>query len=218
MPSVFTDSANDYDLTITTSSDWNIATGDMPNGDNSAYSSATSLLQNAVWPGEDFCLPATAGADARTFEFWVKVTAGTKDRAVAAIKTNDTAVTAPKRHWQCYLDSSEQIAWSWLTTTGSNYLVVTSSPLAAGWHHVVIVVQCGSTRSASLYIDNVLITSVGPAAGTPSTAASADYQFYLGFDRAFDSEMTDHLAKVAWYERALTTGEINDHYLAMTAS
>jgi hypothetical protein len=30
--------------------------------------------------------------------------------------------------------------------------------------------------------------------------------------------MTDHLAKVAWYETALTTEQKSDHYLAMTAT
>jgi hypothetical protein len=219
MPSVFTDgTGNGYDLTITTSADWTIHSADMPDGGNSA-SLSTTLYQNAVYAGEDFCLPSTAGSDARTLSFWVNVTAKTNDRTVAVVKTNDTATTTTKRNWIVSLTASETVAATWLNTTAGNYLQAQTAALAAGWHHIVIIFQCGSSKSITVYVDTALDVSSSSTSGTPTTATSDVYEFYLGASRAANTEeMTDHMAQVDWFEYALTADDISDLYLAMVAT
>jgi hypothetical protein len=219
MPSVFTDvTANSYDLTITTAADWTIHSGDLPNGDNSA-SLVTTRNENAFWAGEDFCLPNGAGSEVRTLEFWVNVTANTTARQVACVRTNSTSTGTTLRQWACGLLADESIVFSWYNTSGTNYLTVNSGVLSTGWRYVVIQINCGSSKAMEIFVDTSSVATSSTTSGTPNTASSNTYEFYLGASRTnATEEMTDHLAKVAWYETALTTEQKSDHYLAMTAT
>lgn len=220
MPSVFTDATSgDRDLTITTSADWTIHTGDMPNGD-SAASLSTSLNENARWSGDEaLAIVPGSGTEAKTFEVWVNVTANTNDRWICSMRTNGTSDTTTNRHYHFYLTSTETFGFSWMNTSAFAYLTVTSATVAAGWHHVVVVVQSGSTRSMTMYIDTVNVASSSSPASTPTSASSDTYIFYMGTERNVTTrEMTDHMAKLAIYNFALSGAQISAHYLAMTAS
>lgn len=217
MPSAFTDEIGTADLIITTPADWTITTGDMPNGDNSA-SLITALNQNAVADTEDLCLPSTAGSDARTLEFWINITNNTTSRVVAAVKTDDTSTAGASRHWTCVMNTTETMEFYWFNTGAGVYLSHGVASPGTGWHHYVVVINCGSTKNIQFWIDGTSSAAGGSPSGTPTTAASAAYKFFLGSSRINSAEdMTDHIAKVAWYDRALTEAEIDDHYLTMTA-
>lgn len=218
MPSVFTDEVGTYDLTITTAADWTITAADLPNGDSCA-SLSTTLNQNAVWAGEDFCLPNGSGSEVRTLEFWLKVSANTNVRYVAACRTNGTATTTTNRHWFVRLNADETLEAVWLNTTAGSYLAAVSSSLSAGWHHCVVEFKCGSSREINITIDRGADGSDTTTSGTATYATDATYEFYLGTSRTTATEeMTDRMAKVAWYERALSASEIADHYFAMVAT
>jgi hypothetical protein len=219
MPSVFTDgTGNGYDLTITTSADWTIHSADMPDGGNSA-SLSTTLNQNAVYAGEDFCLPNGSGSERRVLSFWIEVTDNTTERTIATVRTNDTATTTTNRHWIVTMSSTEVITVQWYNTSAADYLTCSTGVLAAGWHHIVVIFRCGSSRSVELVVDTVSVASDSTTNGTATYATDATYEFYLGSSRTTaTAECTDHIAQVDWFEYELTANDISDLYLAMVAT
>lgn len=220
MPTVFTDyGTNPIDLTITTSADWTIHSTDLANGD-AAASLSTTRDENAFASSEDMCIPVGSGSEAWTLEFVVKVGSSSDNEWVCICKTNSTSTGGTNRHFDCYITSGEAVEFRWINTGGTNYLVATTSALSAGTHHVAVVVQSGSSRSVTIYVDGVSAATSSSTSGTASTAASDTYEFYAGASRQANTDemKTHHLAHLAVYDRALSTGEISDHSLAMLAA
>jgi hypothetical protein len=210
MPSVFTDATgNGYDLSITTSADWTVSTGGMPNGDNCVDGDG-SIDATYNLNGDDFDL--TDGT-AWSIELWVRRSAGSGTEVILGNFDAGTTTEA----WQAYVDTDNLIYVQITNTLGSAYLGPLSTALTVStWHHIVIVKGTGA--SLTLYKDNVQISSDGSASGTARTPSSS-YRIYLGSrgDGSRDLSNND-VAKLAIYNKELSLAEINDHYLAMVAT
>lgn len=207
---------SDRDLTIATPGDWTIHSSDLPNGDNSA-SLNTSLFQNAVYSDiSAFGLTNGSGPEAKTFEAWVKITANTNTRLIFSIRTDGTGV-GNTRHIEARILPTEQLYCRWLTTSDGEYLDTTSGVLSAGWHHIVVIFNHGSTRSIVTYIDGVADATDTSTSGTPTYSTTATYLLYVGAERTTNTaEMTDHMAKFAVYSVALNSTQIAENYTEMT--
>lgn len=216
MASVFEDVVGTYDLLITTSADWTVHAADLPNGD-AAVSLSTTLNQNAYNASETpFALTNGAGTEVNTLEVWVKITADTTVRTIAIMRTDGTSSTTNDYHWECQVTAGESVQFAWYNTAGGNYLVQGSGALAAGWHHLVFIINHGSTRSIQCYADGVSIGTSSSTSGTPTYDTTAAYRLFVGSRRTDSTQdMTDHMAKLAWYNVALTGGQITAHYNAM---
>lgn len=214
MPDVFTDEVGTYDLTITTAADWTVSSGGMPNGDNYVTGDGT-IAPVYNLNGDDFNL---ADGTAWTIEFWLYYTTATAVvQAIMACQDAGTVTGA----WAVTFDATEQVNSSIINTGSTSFLSVTSSPLSTNtWHHAVLIKETGNVYK--LWIDNVLVATDNTTSGTVRTPTST-YRLYFGAygDGQHDfgaSSSGLRVAKLAIYNRELSSGEINEHYLAMTAT
>lgn len=215
MPDVFEDTtANSYDLTITTSADWTVSSGGMPNGDNYVTGDG-SIAPTYNLNGDDFNF---ADGTAWTVELWVYYSSS---RAFPeAIMHNADAGTTTTA-WSVDLGSTEELTFALANTVGGSYLVIGGGVLATGtWYHVVCVKETGNT--VKMYLNNSLIGTSSSTTGTARTP-TASYRLYFGTSGDGSSDITSgtsglRVAKLAIYNAELSSGQINDHYLAMTAT
>jgi hypothetical protein len=215
MPSVFTDEAGTYDLTITTSADWTVSTGGLPNGDNYVTGDGTIALTYNV-NGDDFDL---RDGTAWTVECWLYyATATAVSQLLVGVQDKDSPFA---NAWYMLFGADEKIDFTIANTTPGIYLQCQSAALSTGtWYHVVGIKETGNVLK--LYIDNTLVATDNTTSGTAQTP-DADYYVTMGTgtDGGNDigaSSSGLRLAKVAIYNRELTAAEINDHYLAMVAT
>ena len=219
MPDQFTDfSGNDRHMVITNSGDWTTHAADLPNGEAS-HSLSTTLNENARYDGsEAFTFTNGAGTEATTVVAWVKISNVANNRGIFAVRTNGTATTTTNRHWDIYIDSSEQVVARWHNTTAGLYLFAQgTTDLTAGWHMIAVIFRHGSTRSITVKIDGSTTEATSGATNNTATYGTSDtYVQYLGaFRTDAITEMTDHMAEVAIFPVALTDGELDDLYDAM---
>lgn len=87
----------------------------------------------------------------------------------------------------------------------------------AGWHHAAVVLPNGATESDEwlLYLDGAELTGLSGLAGGPKTIDTTDFNPSIGTasnnNTIWYSGLID---EVAAYDRALSAGEIQDHYEA----
>lgn len=213
MPDVFADEVGTYDLTITTSADWTVSSGGLPNGDNYVTGDGSVAATYNI-NGDDF--------DIRTgdysIEFWVYFddTGGT--RTVFMDAKNGTS-TLSEIAWMIYLDSSERVNFELFNTIAGTFEKRVSAVLAtATWHYIVCVKKTGVTPV--IYVNGVASSSSSvTATGTP-VAPDGTFYLYFGTNADGTNDLTSgfRISKAAFYDHELSTGEMNDHYLAMVAS
>lgn len=218
MPDVFEDTVGTFDLTITTSADWTVSSGGLPNGDNYVSGDGTiAATYNANGDEFDF-----ADGTAWTVEFWFYYTTTTiVDQIIMQNAIPSGGGANPT--WTVYWTSAEDIALEIINTTNAVYLgtsVPVATMTASAWHHVVFIKQTGNTVKA--YVDNVLRASSSSTSGT-ARAPGATHELFFGTDSLGASDLGAsssgvRISKLAIYNLELSTDQINDHYLAMVAS
>ncbi|MEV0681664.1 LamG-like jellyroll fold domain-containing protein [Actinosynnema sp. NPDC050436] len=183
-------------------------TGTGPFGETVAMPSG----QKPVFPGSYI-----AGAHTKSVELWFKTTTTTGGVLLASGK-NDAA----------HADQSQTVPILYVGTdgklrgrfrNGQLAAITTTNPVNDGnWHHVVLAAGGGSQ---TLYLD-------GTAAGTQSGAIwSSDAHLFVGHGRVDGADWpvkpTDTAGKfagslthLAFYRRALTSGQVGAHYAART--
>lgn len=209
---IFEDVVSTHDISLVNAADWTIHTGDLPNGDNSA-SIITASAGGSHWiTDEFFAIDADRGT---TYEAWVKVTVGANAKSILEARTDGTGIGTTLRHFQWFVDTTEQVVFQWFATNGSVYASVTSPVLLAGWHHLVVTIYDAPGAggfSTILYVDGLVSNSTTSTTSTGTLAASDAYRLYLGNHRTnATTEMTDHMSKVAIYDYVLTQAEVQSH-------
>lgn len=216
MPDVFLDAGpNSYDLTITTSADWTVSSGGMPNGDNYVTGDG-SIAPTYNLNGDDFHI---ADGTAWSVECWFYYTTATAVvQCIACCGDAGTVTNA----WVLNFNASEQITFNIINTSSADYLNCGSATSLATntWHHVVAVKETGA--DLKLYIDNVMVSNDLTTTGTARTP-TASYRLYVGSypDGQFDigaSSSGMRIAKLAIYNSALSSTDVDEHYVAMTAA
>lgn len=215
MPDVFEDTVGTYDLTITTSADWSQNVGDMPNGDNSMSADGTVAATYNL-NGDDFDF--TDGT-AWTVEFWIYYT--TARAFLETIMICDD-LGGGDQVWHVYFDADEAAKFQIGNTIAGVYLgpVSTGALTTSTWHYVVCEKETGDV--VNIYLDCTLIASDSSTSGT-ANAADAGSRLFFGVDGSGVGDINTgssgvRVSKLAIYNRLLTSGEMNDHYLAMIAS
>lgn len=213
MPSVFTDEMAVHDFTILDSTDWTTETAALPNADN-----AQSPTSGAI--DDTYFLVDTSELDFRSgswsVEFWVYLEAGLSNAVnMIVICGNDSESTGVR--WQLYLDASEKVVFGLSNASGNpvSQRTSTSALSTATWYYVVCQIASGAVPD--IYLNTTLDNGSSVAAGTPN-APGASHRVWLGTDNLGGSDLpsTVRVAKLAIYNRALTSGERTAHYLAMT--
>lgn len=216
MPTVFTDDANAYDLTITTSADWTVSSGGMPNGDN--YVTGDGSIANTYnLNGDDFPM---GNGTAWTVECWLYYTTA---RAFNEMIVNVSNLTGGgQTFWDVFLDTDEKIHYLIFNTSFGAYLeCVSPSALAtATWHHVVCIKETGATLR--IYLNGVEVQSVSSPTGTASTPDSAAMicaGVLPGGGLPINSPSSGlRIAHLAVYNSRLSDARILAHYNAMIGS
>lgn len=212
MPSVFTDEANAYDLTISTAADWTVSSGGLPNGDNYVTGDGT-IAATYNTNGDDFDL---RDGTAWSIEFWVYFLNPTAGQII--LDNSEPGLAGTTRAWTVQITSSEQILFEIVNTVNLSYLTFTTASLTANaWHHVVLIKETGNTIKS--YIDDVAGASSSAQSGTARTPGTS-HRLYFGVnaDGAGDLDGQVRVSKLAIYNKELSLAEINDHYLSMVAT
>lgn len=214
MPDIFEDTVGTWDLTITTSADWTVSSGGLPNGDNYVTGDGSiAATYNTDGDAFDF-----SDGTAWSVEFWMYYASATAvAQQIVGVYDNGTTTAA----WRVYFESDESLRF-YIENTGSGaYLDTQSSALASGtWYYVVGIKETGNTLR--LYIDTVQAASDTTTSGTARTPGGTYYVYFgTAGDGSLDMGASSsglRISKLAIYNKQLSTSEINDHYLAMTAS
>jgi hypothetical protein len=217
MPSVFTDEAGTYDLTITTAADWTVSSGGLPNGDNYVTGDGSIAATYNV-NGDDFDF---ADGTAWSVEFWLYYATATDATQAVVVNMANASGAATEINWRVIFSVSETVVFTLNNTGGSSYLEVASSGLTAStWYHVVGVKETGDVLR--LYVDNVEVATDSTTSGTANTTGASD-RVYFGTYGNGDIPMGAsssglRISKLAIYNKELSLSEINDHYLSMVAT
>lgn len=213
MPYVFTDAMGVHDFALIDSTDWATETAALPNTDN-AQSPTTAFMEDT------FFIPSLSELDMRsgswTVEFWVYLEAGLSATGViiACGVPGDTHGT----RWQVSIGATETISWGLYNTLGNPSIGrVSSSALSVTtWYYVV----CDITNLSNLcniYFNGSAVNGTLTTGGTTVAPAGGD-KVFLGTDTANGSQLpsTVRIAKLAIYDRLLSSGEMALHELTMT--
>lgn len=207
MPDVFEDFAGAHDLTITTTADWTVSAGGMPNGDNYVQGDG-SIAATYNLDGAAFDINTLT---AWTVECWVYM--DVSSTGMIATLGGGTPGTV----WEFGIFGSDAVTLRGYNTSSAVYTSRTTASLSQDtWHHIVALYGVGTTPT--IYVDNATSSSASSApTGTPRTADGTSI-LYLGTTAAGATDLPSTLwiSKLAIYDRHLTTTEIGDHYLAMT--
>jgi hypothetical protein len=215
MPSVFTDEAGAYDLTITTAADWTVSSGGLPNGDNYVTGDG-SIDPTYNINGEDF---EFIDGTAWTVEFWFYYTTATSLAQMIVCNHKPGASTGTDIEWQVYLETTEVLTFDIYNTAGGAYLSCGYAPPTSAWQHIVCIKETGDV--VKMWANNVLVASDTSATGTANDRS--DTRIYVGANGSGNADITTsssgmRIAKLAIYNSQLSASQINDHYLAMVAT
>lgn len=170
----------------------------LPSGDGAAIDFATSNGYVTVINGGAFDFP---GTQVFTVEAWVRAKSmGTQRFMLGTRDGNGTS------GWLFYINSTGSIRLARYPTGG----IVDSggTPLADLAAHHVVVVYTGT--AARFYVDGALISTPGGFAGAMSASPQP---LVIGRDADLSGgQLMDLLQHAAIYNRALTAGEVAQHY------
>jgi len=216
MPSVFTDEAGTYDITITTAADFTVSSGGLPNGDNYVTGDGT-IAATYNLEGDDFDF---FDGTAWSVEFWLYYTTASTNYEFIMQNALAPAASFNQVCWGIFFNATEQLEFNAGNTGGSIGVSLASGTLSTStWYHAVFTKTASNVYT--WYLNNVLSTTGSGFTGTDVTpTASYRLWFGVGADGAGDLTSTrgTRVSKLAIYNRILNAAEINSHYLAMTAA
>lgn len=215
MPDVFTDFANDYDLTITTSADWTVHSAVLPNGDNAIAGDGTIAATFNSANGDDF----NFGTGNWSIEFWLYYAATPGTTVTLLVNSLGTSANNADIHWLVQLGSSGAIIFTMFNTSGGTYTSRTSAnPSTSAWHHVAIVKLNGAVPV--IYLDNAASSTGSTAITGTAVTPTSGFNLYLGTlgNGTGDLGSNTRFAHLAIYDSELTDAQRAEHIAVMTAT
>lgn len=216
MPYVFLDHAADNDIAIYDSSNWIINDGELPNGDNCAEKINQTGMQTIGVIGTNLeivardtalCFWIRPHTDWGTGQLLIGTGLSSQSDYLISVSTNGTGGTPTK---------------AILNIATNRGIAVNPQLTFDEWHYVVIHARTNynfSTSSSGFintYIDGVSgpSTSVGSNSFRPGTATALSGIHLIGPS----VEGLCDIAKLAWFNDDLTSGEVTTFYNAMVAA
>lgn len=199
------------------SADWTITQNGGPNGDNCATPDGATVAQS-VGGTSDFDPTYGSGSEAFTVGVAIRTSGVTVGSTLFGVYEGGSDNVAL---WRVALLSDETVNFEIQNTTGGAYLTLSTSSIGTAdeWHHVVFVVQTGSARSVTAYVNNASDGTTSSTSGSPRTSVTGP-DFYLATDGAGTNDVPNavDMMMVSFYDYDLSTDDIERHYLHLFAA